>query len=120
MICAPSLFDGYKTLVTAKGLGSLQPNTVLLAWPKNITTKGKGLSSDEEEQYCSLLKLVAVAGKTLLICKFGTEAFPASGPPTNGANAGDILGFGEVSKQSGFIDVWWIFDLFPSNGLMLL
>jgi hypothetical protein len=31
-----------------------------------------------------------------------------------GANAGVV----EVMK--GHIDVWWIFDLFPSNGLMLL
>ena len=120
MICSPSLFEGYKTLVTAKGLGGLRPNTVMLAWPKEIATDGAGLSAEEEEQYCSLLKHVTLAKKTLLICKFGDEPFPASGPPTNGLAARDVRGFGECARQRGFIDVWWIFDLFPANGLMLL
>ena len=73
MICSASLFEGYKTLVTAKGLGGLRPNTVMLAWPKEIATDGAGLSAEEEEQYCSLLKHVALAKKTLLICKFGVR-----------------------------------------------
>lgn len=36
VICAPTTFEGYKTLVTAKGLGSLRPNTVMLGFPTNI------------------------------------------------------------------------------------
>ena len=45
----------------------------MLAWPKEIATDGAGLSAEEEEQYCSLLKHVALAKKTLLICKFGVR-----------------------------------------------
>jgi len=36
------------------------------------------------------------------------------GSAVNGASAG------VDERMKGFIDVWWLFDLFPSNGLMLL
>mmetsp|Transcript_21522 Transcript_21522/g.25435 ORF Transcript_21522/g.25435 Transcript_21522/m.25435 type:complete len:889 (+) Transcript_21522:16-2682(+) len=111
IICAQSRYEGYKTLVTAKGLGSLRPNTVMLGWPTDV---GK-MTSEDEDSYSSLCSYVATAKKTLLICK-GSEMFPAShkGQVGGGANAGI------EEKMTGTIDVWWIFDLFPSNGLMLL
>jgi potassium/chloride transporter 4/5/6 len=110
IICAPSVYEGYKTLVTAKGLGSLRPNTVMLGWPTDV---GK-MKPEDEDSYASLCSYIATAKKTLLICK-GSEMFPAaSGQVGSGANAG------VVEVMTGHIDVWWIFDLFPSNGLMLL
>jgi len=74
MICAPTTYEGYKTLVTAKGLGALRPNTVMLGWHAAGST-----DSAQEEEYCSLLHYVALAKKTLLICK-GGAGFPASNP----------------------------------------
>jgi hypothetical protein len=38
VICAPSVYEGYKTMVTAKGLGSLRPNTVMLGFPSDVAT----------------------------------------------------------------------------------
>ena len=59
---------------------------------------------------------MALAKKTLLICR-APAGFPASFANAlgSGPNAGSV---GE--QITGCIDVWWIFDLFPSNGLMLL
>ena len=74
MICALSTYAGYKTLVTAKGLGALRPNTVMLGWHAAGST-----TAAQEEEYCSLLSYVALAKKTLLICK-GGAGFPASNP----------------------------------------
>ena len=36
IIPARTRYEGYKTLVTGKGLGYLRPNTVMLGWPNNI------------------------------------------------------------------------------------
>jgi hypothetical protein len=36
------------------------------------------------------------------------------GDAVSGASAG------VDERMKGFMDVWWLFDLFPSNGLMLL
>lgn len=38
VICAPTIYEGYKTLVTAKGLGSLRPNTVMLGFPNDVNS----------------------------------------------------------------------------------
>jgi len=111
MICAPTRYEGYKTLVAAKGLGSLRPNTVMLGWPADASS----MSSEEEESYCELLSYVALAKKTLLICR-SKSGFPASKPGMVGS--GPNSGVDEI--VAGTIDVWWIFDLFPSKGLMLL
>jgi hypothetical protein len=78
MICAPSTYQGYRTLVTTKGLGSLRPNTVMLGW--HASTAGVGYDNPIlEDEYCALLRCVALAKKTLLICK-GGAGFPASNP----------------------------------------
>jgi len=43
-----------------------------------------------------------VAGKTLMICK-GQDSFPTNS-----------------ERMTGFIDVWWVFDILPARGLLLL
>lgn len=97
MVCARTELDGHKFLLHAKGLGYLRPNTVMIGWPADIGA----LSTEAKAQYCDLVKDVNTAKKTLLICK-GAVEFPDKDPLTT------------------FIDVWWIFDLFPANGLLLL
>lgn len=73
-------------------------------------------SSDEETaHYSELCSYIAIAKKTLLICK-GSEMFPAS----HAKKVGSGENAGVVEIMTGHIDIWWIFDLFPSNGLMLL
>jgi potassium/chloride transporter 4/5/6 len=139
VIPARTRYEGYKILVTGKGLGSLRPNTVMLGWPTNIcghnTSAEPDMSDEDEKEFCSLLKYVALAKKTLLICK-GSAEFPSSGPAfererRQAAEAavpkGKLLSFRTTSAQfeptevmTGFIDVWWIFDLFPAKGLLLL
>jgi hypothetical protein len=90
-------------------------NKYICCWAPNKQTQTHHCSQDDAEQYSQLCSYIAIAKKTLLICK-GSEQFPASHKDKvgKGANAGVV----EVMK--GHIDVWWIFDLFPSNGLMLL
>jgi len=120
IITAPNRYEGYKTLVTAEGLGSLRPNTVMLGWPaRALTNVEGGMSERDQEAYADLCGYVALAKKTLLICK-GTEMFPASDPERVGSGSNAGLAVAKGKSLTGFMDVWWIFDLFPSNGLMLL
>ena len=45
---------------------------------------------------------MSLSGKTLVACK-GAVAFPD-----------------DSQQMEGHIDVWWVFDLFPAKGLLLL
>mmetsp|Transcript_20607 Transcript_20607/g.60205 ORF Transcript_20607/g.60205 Transcript_20607/m.60205 type:complete len:350 (+) Transcript_20607:107-1156(+) len=97
IVCAPTVHDGYKFLVNAKGLGILRPNTVMIGWPR------QRLEDRHAQEYVYLVEHVAMSKKTLLMCK-GSEDFPDN----------------HERGIRGYIDVWWIFDLFPANGLLLL
>ena len=130
VIPARSRYEGYKILVTGKGLGSLRPNTVMLGWPSNIrgfnNTGEPDMCDQDEKDFCSLLKYVALAKKTLLICK-GSADFPSSGPAFEqeqrlAAEAdspkGSLTAFRSISVQfeptevmQGFIDVWCVQQL---------
>jgi potassium/chloride transporter 4/5/6 len=55
--------------------------------------------------FAELVSNVQISGKTCLLC----HAKPHCDFPTSD----DIVG-------TGYIDVWWVFDLFPANGLLLL
>ena len=99
MVCASTVDDGYRFLLHSKGLGPLRPNTVMLGWPDQPLE----MTESAQSTYMSLVKEVALASKTLLICK-GSEDFPRN----------------DAEPLEGYIDVYWIFDLFPANGLLLL
>jgi len=51
--CPLARYEGYKTLVTAKGLGSLRPNTVMLGWPHEELG---ALPAADKQAFCDLLK----------------------------------------------------------------
>jgi hypothetical protein len=127
VIPARTRYEGYKILVTGKGLGSLRPNTVMLGWPTNIpghnASNEPDMSDEDEKEFCSLLKYVALAKKTLLICK-GSADFPSSGPAFEQerrravdatVSKGKLPSFRTMSAQfeptevmAGFIDVWCV------------
>jgi len=99
MVCARSIDDGHRFLLHSKGMGVLRPNTVMIGWPDEPATMEPSAMST----YCGLVKEVELSKKTLLICK-GAVDFPEN----------------DAAPLEGFVDVWWVFDLFPANGLLLL
>ena len=127
IIPARTRYEGYKTLVTGKGLGYLRPNTVMLGWPNNIRGSTNicnepYMSDTDEMEFCSLLEYVALAKKTLLICK-GSAEFPSSGPASEHERAGILADTSPKNRlistlrtmstqmdspeiMYGFIDVW--------------
>lgn len=60
------------------------------------------MSDESKTAYCAVMRDAAVAGKTLMICK-GQDSFPTNS-----------------ERMMGFIDVWWVFDILPARGLLLL
>jgi potassium/chloride transporter 4/5/6 len=60
------------------------------------------MSDESKRAYCAVMRDAEVAGKTLVICK-GQDSFPTN-----------------TERMTGFIDVWWVFDILPARGLLLL
>jgi hypothetical protein len=60
------------------------------------------MSDESKTAYCAVMRDASVAGKTLMICK-GQDSFPTNS-----------------ERMTGFIDVWWVFDILPARGLLLL
>jgi len=97
VIVADSNLQGQTFLVQGKGFGVLRPNTVLLGFPQDVA----GMTDTQLGDYAKIIQNISLARKTLLVCK-GSEEFPSTQP------------------ASGPIDVWWVFDILPARGLLLL
>ena len=97
VVIAPSAVHGQRLLLQAKGVGFFRPNTIFLGWPApNADRDAPGFTEIVED--------AATFGKTVIVCK-GAIDFPSKGAPL---------------ATRGRIDVWWVFDLFPAGGLLLL
>jgi len=83
-------------LVQAPGLGALEPNTVLIEWPRDA----KEIEDrDFAQRYVTLFRLITAARRTTIVAK-GLDQFPLNN-----------------ERRSGTIDIWWIvYD----GGLLLL
>ncbi|KAK3249873.1 hypothetical protein CYMTET_40719 [Cymbomonas tetramitiformis] len=97
VLVAEDTLLGRRFLIQGKGFGVLRPNTVMLGFPDYAALEDK-----EKEDFLQTCHDCRVAGKTLLICKANEEF------PTND------------EEMSGTVDIWWIFDLLPAQGLLLL
>ena len=103
MVIAKSELEGHRYLLHAKGLGPMRPNTTMIGWPTEEALND--MTPKKVELFSELVGNVRISGKSCLLC----HAKPGCDFPTNDDSAG-----------VGFIDVWWVFDLFPANGLLLL
>ncbi|KAJ8613651.1 hypothetical protein CTAYLR_003136 [Chrysophaeum taylorii] len=92
IIVAPSLVAGQRMLLQTAGLGAFRPNALMLGWPDD----------NDPDAFYSILDDAKAIGKTTFICK-ACHDFPT-----------------EPVSDSGRIDIWWIYQLFPANGLLLL
>jgi len=101
VIISSSIIEGNRLLIQSKGMGVFRPNAVALGWP---STCGNSNTRDDPSGFCQLIEDASTFGKTVLVCK-GTTEFPD-----------DTQAFDRDSR----IDIWWIYDLFPANGLLLL
>mmetsp|Transcript_19745 Transcript_19745/g.27363 ORF Transcript_19745/g.27363 Transcript_19745/m.27363 type:complete len:964 (+) Transcript_19745:202-3093(+) len=99
VIVAPTIYEGQRFLIQGKGFGVLRPNTVMMGFPSDLDN----MSEKAKKNYVNIVKDSATAGKTLIVCK-GTVDFPD----------------GKEVIVSGTVDVWWVFDLLPARGLLLL
>jgi len=108
VLVAPKYKQGIPFTIQGLGFGGLEPNTVLLGWPRR-----NSLNSDEEEDddadnpdaeeaAKTLVETVCectAAEKAVLLC-VDPEAFPKS-----------------EDKLTGFVDVWWVVH---DGGLLLM
>jgi len=97
VIVSNTVRDGQLFMLQGKGFGPLRPNTVMLGFP-DVT----GMDEAEATDFLKLCREVAVSHKTLMLCKTN-DSFPAS-----------------TEHITGNLDVWWVFDLLPARGLLLL
>jgi hypothetical protein len=93
---------GQRLLLQAKGLGHFRPNTVAVGWPDR-RREGAGFDAGG---FASIVDDAHAVGKTVLVCS-GAVDYP------DGRDGARVL-------DGGTIDVWWVFDLFPAGGLLLL
>ncbi|KAH8062573.1 potassium:chloride symporter [Aureococcus anophagefferens] len=80
----------------------LWPNTVAVGWPDR-RREGAGFDAGG---FASIVDDAHAVGKTVLVCS-GAVDYP------DGRDGARVL-------DGGTIDVWWVFDLFPAGGLLLL
>ncbi|KAJ1445563.1 amino acid permease-domain-containing protein [Pelagophyceae sp. CCMP2097] len=103
VVVAESVVQGQKLLIQAKGIGFFRPNTVMVGWPPAHLPDFVHPSADRDAAaFTSLIEDTSAVGKSVVICHGGAD-FPKAG-----------------DKLRGRIDVWWVFDLFPAAGLLLL
>lgn len=93
VITAEDVKEGISFLIQASGLGALEPNTVLLAWPENWRER------DQWRSFVQTVNSVALGESALLVPR-GIDAFPDN-----------------HEKLEGYIDVWWIVH---DGGMMIL
>jgi len=98
VIVANEVVDGKRFLLQGKGFGVLRPNTVMVNFPEV-----ECISVREANNTTALWTDVALCSKTLLVCK-NSEGFE----------------FPVTEKLTSNIDVWWVFDILPAKGLLLL
>ncbi|KAK7248829.1 potassium:chloride symporter [Aureococcus anophagefferens] len=106
VVVAASVVEGQRRrqrlLLQAKGLGHFRPNTVAVGWPDR-RREGAGFDAGG---FASIVDDAHAVGKTVLVCS-GAVDYP------DGRDGARVL-------DGGTIDVWWVFDLFPAGGLLLL
>jgi len=101
VIVATSVVEGHRFLLRAKGLGHVfRPNTVVLGWPHDDDDAPETCDHDG---FCAVLEEAHVLGKTVLVVGSSID-FPDD----------------KSHVDNGRVDVWWMYDLFPANGLLLL
>ncbi|EFJ12492.1 hypothetical protein SELMODRAFT_425250 [Selaginella moellendorffii] len=93
---APSYREGKTYAIQSSGLGSLEPNTLLLGWPKNWRN---GEEKNSAEVLLETLGECRAVDKAVVLCMH-LDVFPSNG-----------------STQEGNIDVWWIVH---DGGLLLM
>ena len=82
VVVAPSVTDGIESLVMCVGLGELRPNTILLGWPRSISTA---------ESFGGMLRAIDFLNRSILIARFVDQQADE-----------------DVSvAPTGTIDVWW-------------
>jgi amino acid transporter len=96
VLCANSYREGKSYAIQSSGLGSLEPNTVVLGWPTKWRDEGH---QDNAEVLLETLTECRAVDKAVLLCMH-LDRFP-----------------GKEDFQEGFIDVWWIVH---DGGLLLL
>lgn len=96
VLIAPSYREGKTYAIQSSGLGSLEPNTVVLGWPTKWRVPGH---EDNAEVLLETLTECRAVDKAVLLCMH-LDRFP-----------------GKEEFQEGVIDVWWIVH---DGGLLLL
>ncbi len=84
------LSDGIESLLQCHGIGGLQPNTVLLGWPKD---------ESKAEAFGSIIRVVARMGQSVLAARFLEYR------NTDDEKTTSVEQHWEVPQ--GTIDVWW-------------
>jgi amino acid transporter len=106
-LVAPEYRAGTTFAIQGLGFGGLEPNTVLLGWPKeSAAVEGAedddAAEDDETRRAKTLVETVCectAAEKAVLLC-VGLDAFPTSD-----------------ERLTGFLDVWWVVH---DGGLLLM
>jgi len=96
VLVAPDYRTGKRLLIQGLGIGSLEPNTVLLGWPHNW--RAANHSEDADILVETICECTAMQ-KAMIVC-MNLNKFPSS-----------------KETVQGFIDVWWIVH---DGGLLLL
>ncbi|XP_031562034.1 solute carrier family 12 member 6-like [Actinia tenebrosa] len=93
VITAEDVKEGISYLIQASGLGALEPNTVLLAWPENWRER------DQWKSFVQTVNTVALGESALLVPR-KIDLFPDN-----------------HARLEGHMDVWWIVH---DGGMMIL
>ena len=83
VVLARTARKGLKALIQSAGLGGLEPNTVLLAWPESWETQPL-----RAQRFCKLVKYAENCGMAVITIK-------------------PVLNFECTQKLYGSIDIWW-------------
>jgi potassium/chloride transporter 4/5/6 len=100
VIVSNTIAEGHVFLIQGKGFGVLRPNTVMMGFPS--PEKLASMSQTSKDDLVRTWKAAQVGEKTLMLCK-GSRDFPNNS-----------------ERLSGYLDVWWVFDILPARGMLLI
>jgi len=100
VVVSNTIAEGHVFLIQGKGFGVLRPNTVMMGFP--IPEKLASMSQTSKDDLVRTWKAAQIGEKTLMLCK-GSRDFPDNS-----------------ERLSGYLDVWWVFDILPARGMLLI